>query len=74
MPFMAVLHAQHSLLVRNSSVSYTRHCLPSALRRETVGVDGLPLQQLLLKLASPYATTVLLLPPVMSLHIEAYAF
>ena len=73
MPFIGVRQAQQSWLVRNSSVSYTRHCLPSCLLRDTVGVLGLPLQQLLLKLASPYATTVSRLPLLTVLHMAAYA-
>ena len=42
MPFIGVRQAQQSWLVRNSSVSYTRHCLPGCLLRDTVGVLGLP--------------------------------
>lgn len=73
MPSILLLHAQHNMLVRNSSVLYTlQHC-PSLRRRDTVGVLGLPLQQLLLKLASPYAKPVLLSFLQISLQMTVYA-
>ena len=41
-PPIGVLHALHSLLVRNASVSKTLQWQPKILRGDTVGVLGLP--------------------------------
>ena len=65
---MALLHAQHSLLVRDSSVSKTLQWWLRFLHRDTVGVLGLPFP-LLLKLASPEATIVPCDPALMVLHM-----
>ena len=53
MPSILVLHAQHSMLVRNSSTATTVQHWLTLRRKDTVGVLGVPLKQLLLKIASP---------------------
>ena len=73
MPTMALWHAQHSMLVRNSSTSQTLQVLPRWRRNEEVGVGARPLL-LLLNLASPNATTVLELCKLMVLHTSCSAF
>ena len=62
MPVIGWWHAQHSLLVRNSSTSYRQHKLRSLRRKDTVG-------PLLLNLALPYPMMVSFLFPVRALHI-----
>ena len=73
MPTMALWHAQHSMLVRNSSTSQTLQVVPRCRRNEEVGVGAKPLL-LLLNLTSPNATTVLELCKLMVLQTSCIAF
>ena len=73
MPTMGLWHAQHSMLVRNSSTSHTLHVVPRWRLNAVVGVGARP-RLLLLNLASPYPTIVLRLPRLIVLQTSCSAF